>query len=150
MRVVIQRVDQASVSIAERVTARIGRGLLVFLAIEASDREEDIEWLSGKIARLRVFDDDQGVMNRSLEEAGGEILVVSQFTLFASTRKGNRPSHSRSAPGPVALPIYEAFLQRLAEDTGKRIQTGAFGARMAVELMNNGPVTILIDSKLRE
>jgi D-tyrosyl-tRNA(Tyr) deacylase len=122
----------------------------VLLAVEEADTPEDIEWLSGKIVRLRIFDDEQGVMNRSVQEAGGDILLVSQFTLFASTRKGNRPSYSRSAPPEKAIPLYEAFKARLAQDLGKPIQTGEFGADMAVSLVNDGPVTIIIDSKLRE
>lgn len=150
MRAVIQRVASASVSIAGQVRSSIGKGLLVLLAVEEADTPEDIEWLSGKIVRLRIFDDEQGVMNRSVQEAGGDILLVSQFTLFASTRKGNRPSYSRSAPPEKAIPLYEAFKARLAQDLGKPIQTGEFGADMAVSLVNDGPVTIIIDSKLRE
>ena len=118
--------------------------------MEAADASEDIEWLSGKIVRLRIFPDEHGVMNRSVQEAGGGILVVSQFTLFASTHKGNRPSYSRSAPPPIAIPLYEAFVQRLSADLGKPVPTGEFGADMEVELLNDGPVTIIIDSKIRE
>jgi len=138
------------VSIAGQVRSSIGTGLLVLLAVDEADTPEDIEWLSGKIVRLRIFDDEQGVMNRSVQEAGGDILLVSQFTLFASTRKGNRPSYSRSAPPQKAVPLYEAFKARLAQDLGNPIQTGEFGADMAVSLVNDGPVTIIIDSKLRE
>lgn len=150
MRSVIQRVTRASVTIQGTVKGRIGKGLLVLLAVEPGDGPEDIEWLSGKIARLRIFPDDNGVMNRSVVEAGGEILVISQFTLFASTKKGNRPSYSRSAPPEIAIPLYEAFLQKLAADLGKPIQTGEFGADMQVDLLNDGPVTVIIDSKLKE
>lgn len=137
-------------TIAGQVRGAIGRGLLVLLAVEEADTADDIEWLSGKIARLRVFNDAQGVMNLGVTEVGGEILVVSQFTLFASTRKGNRPSYSRSARPEVAIPLYEAFVKRLGEHTGKPVQTGEFGADMLVSLANDGPVTIIIDSKLRE
>ena len=150
MRVVIQRVSRASVSIQNAVKSRIDKGLLVLLAVEEADGSEDIEWLSGKIARLRIFPDDQGVMNRSVLETGGEVLVVSQFTLYASTRKGNRPSYSRSAGPDRAVPLYEAFVQRLSGDLGKPVATGEFGADMQVELINDGPVTIMIDSKVRE
>ncbi len=150
MRAVIQRVSRAGVTIQNMVKGRIEKGLLVLLAVEATDNSEDIEWLSGKITRLRIFPDDQGVMNRSVLEAGGEVLLVSQFTLFASTRKGNRPSYSRSAPPPIAIPLYEAFIQKLSTDLGKPIQTGEFGADMQVDLINDGPVTIIIDSKMRE
>ncbi len=120
------------------------------LAIEEVDTIEDIEWLSGKIARLRIFADENGVMNRSVQEAGGDILLISQFTLYASTKKGNRPSYSRSAGPEIAVPFYEQFIKRLTQDLGKPIQTGEFGADMAVDLINDGPVTIIIDSKLRE
>ena len=150
MRTVVQRVTHASVTIQGVVKGRIGKGLLVLLAVESADGPEDIEWLSGKIARLRIFPDENGVMNRSVAEAGGEILVISQFTLFASTKKGNRPSYSRSAPPEIAIPLYEAFIQKLTADFGKPIQTGEFGADMQVDLLNDGPVTIVIDSKLRE
>jgi D-tyrosyl-tRNA(Tyr) deacylase len=150
MRAVIQRVSRAGVTIQGLVKAGIDAGLLVLLAIEEADGPEDIEWLSGKIIRLRIFPDDGGVMNRSVLESGGEILLVSQFTLFASTRKGNRPSYSRSANPQIAVPLYEAFIQRLTADFGKPVQTGKFGADMQVDLVNDGPVTIIIDSKLRE
>ena len=150
MRAVIQRVSRASVTIAGREHAAIGSGLLVLLAVEDADGEEDIEWLSGKIARLRVFPDDTGLMNRSVVEAGGSVLVVSQFTLFASTRKGNRPSFTRSARPEVAIPRYEALVRRLAGDLGKPVLTGEFGATMEVALVNDGPVTVIIDTKLRE
>ena len=150
MRVVVQRVSQAGVKIASTTTATIQSGLLVLLAIEESDTEEDIEWLSGKIVRLRVFNDEQGLMNRSVQETGGGILLVSQFTLFASTRKGNRPSFSRSARPEVAIPLYEQFIRRLTEEFGRSIQTGEFGADMKVSLTNDGPVSIIINSKSRE
>jgi D-tyrosyl-tRNA(Tyr) deacylase len=150
MRAVIQRVTRANVTIQNTVKGKIGRGLLVLVAVEETDGPEDIEWLSGKIVRLRIFADDGGLMNRSVQEVGGEILLISQFTLFASTKKGNRPSYTRSAPPPIAIPIYEAFIQKLTADLGKPIQTGEFGADMQVELLNDGPVTIMIDSKLRE
>ena len=123
---------------------------MVLLAVEPADTQEDIEWLSGKIVRLRIFDDENGVMNRSVREAGGEILVVSQFTLFASTKKGNRPSYSRSASPEIAVPLYEKFVSHLAQELGRPVQTGTFGAHMRVSLTNDGPVTIIIDSKLRE
>ncbi len=150
MRAVIQRVNEASVRIDEQVKCAIGSGLLVLVAMEETDAAEDIEWLSGKIVRLRIFDDENGVMNRSVQEVHGEILVVSQFTLFASTRKGNRPSYSRSAPPAVAIPLYEALVSRLGENLGKPVKTGQFGAHMVVSLSNDGPVTIIIDSKLKE
>jgi len=150
MRAVIQRVSEARVSIAGVVKGAIQRGLAVLLAVEEADTVEDIEWLSGKIVRLRVFDDDSGVMNRSVQEAQGGILLVSQFTLFASTKKGNRPSYSRSARPEIAVPLYQQFIARLAHDLGKPIETGEFGAQMLVSLTNDGPVTIIIDSKARE
>ncbi len=150
MRAVVQRVSQASVTIAGEVRAAIPRGLVVLVAVEEADAPEDLEWLSGKIARLRVFDDDQGVMNRSVQEVGGEVLVISQFTLFASTKKGNRPSYSRAAGPEVAIPLYEAFVRRLGAELGKPVKTGEFGAEMQVSLINDGPVTILFDTKGRE
>lgn len=150
MRVVIQRVSEAKVTIDERIKGAIAAGLLVLVAVEETDTAEDIEWLSGKIVRLRIFNDENDVMNRSVLESGGGILLVSQFTLFASTHKGNRPSYSRSAKPEIAIPLYEQFAARLAQDFGKPIQTGEFGADMQVSLVNDGPVTIIIDSKLRE
>jgi D-tyrosyl-tRNA(Tyr) deacylase len=150
MRAVIQRVSQASVTINGQTRGVIQRGLLVLLGIEDADTAEDVEWLSGKIVRLRVFADEQGVMNRSVQDVQGDILVVSQFTLFASTKKGNRPSYSRAARPEIAIPLYQAFLTRLGQDLGKPIQTGEFGAMMQVALTNDGPVTILIDSRSRE
>ncbi len=150
MRAVIQRVSEASVTIGDSVKGAIKNGLLLLLAVEEADSEEDIQWLSGKIVRLRIFDDQNGVMNRSVQEAQGEVLVVSQFTLFASTRKGNRPSYSRSAGPPIAAPLYQRFLGRIAQDLGKPVQSGEFGAHMLVRLINDGPVTIILDSKRRE
>ena len=150
MRAVLQRVSSASVTIAGTEKARIVTGLLVLVAVEDADTTEDIEWLAGKIVRLRVFSDEQGFMNRSVQEVNGELLVVSQFTLFASTKKGNRPSYLRSARPEVAVPLYEQFLARLAAELGRSIQSGEFGADMQVALVNDGPVTILIDSQARE
>jgi D-tyrosyl-tRNA(Tyr) deacylase len=150
MRAVIQRVAASSVVIAGALKAAIGPGLLVLLAVEESDTGADIEWLSGKIVRLRIFNDEKGLMNRCVREVGGGILVVSQFTLLASTKKGNRPSFSRSARPETAVPLYEQFLRRLAEDFGQPVAAGEFGADMKVSLVNDGPVTIIIDSKERE
>ena len=150
MRAVVQRVSEARVAIEGQITASIGNGLLVLLAVEDLDNSQDIEWLSGKIVRLRVFGDENGQMNRSVQEVGGEIIVVSQFTLFASTKKGNRPSFIRASRPEVAIPLYEQFIGRLSLDLGRSVQSGRFGAEMMVSLTNAGPVTILIDSKLRE
>ena len=150
MRAVIQRVSTASVTIAGAVKSGIGAGLLVLLAVEDADTDEDIEWLAGKIVRLRIFSDEAGLMNRSVQDIGGEILVVSQFTLFASTKKGNRPSYLRSARPEIAVPRYEQFVAKLAAELGKPVHTGEFGADMQVALVNDGPVTILVDSKARE
>lgn len=150
MRAVIQRVSEASVIIAGTVRGAIQHGLVVLLAIEDTDTAEDIEWLCGKMVRLRIFDDENGVMNRSVQEVQGGILLISQFTLFASTKKGNRPSYSRSARPEVAVPLYEQFIARLTQELGRPIQTGEFGAHMLVSLTNDGPVTIHIDSKARE
>ena len=150
MRAVIQRVSEARVVIGDAARGQIGRGLLVLVAVEDADTEADLEWLSGKIARLRIFNDAAGVMNLSVAEIGGEVLVVSQFTLFASTRKGNRPSYVRSAKPEVAIPLYEKFVARLAQDLGRPVQTGEFGARMTVSLVNDGPVTLIVDSKQKE
>jgi D-aminoacyl-tRNA deacylase len=147
---VIQRVSSASVTIEGAVKSSINAGLLVLVAFENADTPEDNEWLAGKMARLRIFNDEHGMMNRSVQEAGGEILVVSQFTLFASTRKGNRPSYIRSARPEIAVPLYEAFVKRLEQELGRTVKTGEFGADMKVALVNDGPVTIIIDSKLRE
>jgi D-tyrosyl-tRNA(Tyr) deacylase len=150
MRAVIQRVSEAQVIIEKKIISRIGPGLLVFLGIEEADGREDIEWLSGKIVRLRIFNDDNGVMNRSVSEVSGEIMVVSQFTLHASTKKGNRPSYIRSAKPETAIPLYENFLEQIGKDSGKPVSAGVFGAMMEVSLVNDGPVTILIDTKNRE
>jgi len=147
MRAVIQRVTKADVAIGGNIKGAIQAGLVVLLAIEAADVSEDIEWLTGKIVRLRIFDDDHGVMNRSVQDVQGNILLISQFTLFASTKKGNRPSYSRSASPDIAVPLYNQFIARLEQDLGKPIQTGEFGADMLVSLSNDGPVTIIIDSK---
>ena len=150
MRAVIQRVSEASVSIGGQIKASINRGLVILLAVEDADNAEDIEWLSGKIVRMRIFNDAEGVMNLSVQDVGGDILLVSQFTLFASTKKGNRPSYSRSSKPEIAVPLYEQFIERLAQDLGKPVQTGEFGADMLVRIANDGPVTIVIDSKDRE
>ena len=150
MRAVVQRVSQASVTIDQAETASIGQGLLVLVGIEESDADEDVEWLAGKIARLRVFNDANGVMNLSVQEIRGELLVVSQFTLHASTRKGNRPSYIRAARPEIAVPMYEKFLSALERETALPVQRGKFGADMKVALVNDGPVTIWMDSKTRD
>ncbi|MCX6235272.1 MAG: D-aminoacyl-tRNA deacylase [Bacteroidetes bacterium] len=150
MRAVIQRVTEAHVEVNGEVTGRISNGLLVLLGIEESDNEEDIEWLAGKIVRLRIFADHQGVMNIPITETGGDILLVSQFTLHASTKKGNRPSYIRSAKPEIAIPLYEKVKQRIEELLGSQVQTGIFGAYMKVHLVNDGPVTIWMDTKSRE
>ncbi len=150
VRVVIQRVSQASVTIQGKIKSRIGRGLLVLIGIEESDNETDSEWLCNKIVQLRVFDDSNGVMNLSLLDTGGEILAVSQFTLHAKTKKGNRPSYIRAAPPEIAIPLYNSFIARISGLLGKEIGTGEFGAMMQVELTNDGPVTIIIDTKEKE
>jgi D-aminoacyl-tRNA deacylase len=149
MRAVIQRVSEGVVRIDGQVHAAIGPGLLVLVGIEEADGGEDIEWLSGKIVRLRIFNDDQGLMNRSVQESAGQILVVSQFTLFASTKKGNRPSYTGAARPEIAIPLYGQFLHRLTADLGQAVPSGVFGADMKVSLTNDGPVTILLDSKNR-
>lgn len=150
MRVVIQRVTECEVRIDGESVGRIGRGMMILLGIEAADTQEDIDWLCGKIARLRIFDDADGVMNIDITQAGGDVLVVSQFTLYASTRKGNRPSYIRSAPEPISRPMYEKFLATLEQTLGRPVAHGRFGADMKVALINDGPVTICIDSKNRE
>ena len=150
MRVVIQRVSNAVVRIDQQVSGSIGQGLVVLLGIEDADSQEDIDWLSGKIINLRVFNDTEGVMNLALRETNGGLLLVSQFTLHASTKKGNRPSYIRAAKPLVAIPLYEQMIHRLQADLGKTIQTGVFGADMQLELVNDGPVTIIIDSKQKE
>jgi D-tyrosyl-tRNA(Tyr) deacylase len=150
MRTVIQRVSEASVTIDGAMRSSIQAGLLILLGIEDEDNTEDIEWLCNKIANLRIFNDDQGVMNRSVIEINGELLVVSQFTLHASTKKGNRPSYLRASKPDIAIPLYEAFVQRLAIIAQRPVQTGEFGADMKVRLLNDGPVTILMDTKNKE
>lgn len=150
MRVVIQRVSEASVKIDGRISGMIGNGLMILLGIEENDSEEDIEWLCGKITRLRVFNDEQKVMNLDVAGVDGDVLVVSQFTLHASTRKGNRPSYIRAARPEIAIPLYEAFKFKLSEMLGKPVQSGEFGAMMQIHLVNDGPVTIIMDSKVRE
>jgi D-tyrosyl-tRNA(Tyr) deacylase len=150
MRVVIQRVSQASVTIHGKVKSSIGLGLLVLLGIEDVDTQEDVEWLSSKIINLRIFNDADGVMNVSVKDAGGEIILVSQFTLHASTKKGNRPSYIKAARPEIAIPLYEKMIVQLQTDLGKSIQTGEFGADMKVSLLNDGPVTIIMDSKNKE
>ena len=150
MRVVIQRVTKASVTINGLVNGAIQKGLLVFVGIEEEDNMEDISWLSNKIINLRIFDDDQGVMNLSLKDIGGNILLISQFTLHATTKKGNRPGYSKAARPELAIPLYQAFTKQLQNDLEKEIATGEFGADMKVELLNDGPVTIVMDTKNKE
>jgi D-tyrosyl-tRNA(Tyr) deacylase len=150
MRIVIQRVSKASVRCTDFGENSIRAGMLVLLGIEESDNEEDVEWLCGKISRLRIFGDEKGVMNLSVMEIEGEILVISQFTLHAGTRKGNRPSYIRAARPEKAIPLYESFISRLQSATGLKVSSGWFGADMQVELINDGPVTIIMDSKNRE
>ncbi|MCB0606067.1 MAG: D-tyrosyl-tRNA(Tyr) deacylase [Lewinellaceae bacterium] len=150
MRAVIQRVSHASVTIDGAVKSRIGPGLLILVGIEDADTREDLEWLSRKIVNLRIFNDEDGVMNKSVQEAGGDILVVSQFTLHASTKKGNRPSYLKASKPDIAIPLYRQFVAALGLESGKPIQTGEFGADMKVELLNDGPVTIIMDTKQKE
>lgn len=150
MRVVIQRVTSAGVTIGQHLHSSIGNGLLVFAGIEDADNKDDIAWLSNKIINLRIFDDADNVPNISLKETGGDILLVSQFTLHAATKKGNRPSYIKASKPEVAIPIYEQFIVQLESDLGKKICTGVFGADMKVSLTNDGPVTILIDTKNKE
>jgi D-tyrosyl-tRNA(Tyr) deacylase len=150
MKVVIQRVSKAAVSIDSVIKSAIKTGLLIFVGIEDADNEEDIKWLSNKIVNLRIFDDEHQVPNLSVKEVGGEMLVVSQFTLHASTRKGNRPSYLKASKSEIAIPLYQKFINQLEKDFGKEIATGEFGADMKVELINDGPVTILMDTKNRE
>jgi len=149
MRAVIQRVSSASVSISGKIKSGIGTGLLVLLGIENADTREDIDWLSGKIARLRIFNDENNVMNLSVKDVDGDAIVVSQFTLHAGTKKGNRPSYIHAAGPEVAIPLYEKFVKSLESQLGKPVGTGEFGAMMDVELVNSGPVTIIIDTKNR-
>jgi D-tyrosyl-tRNA(Tyr) deacylase len=150
MRAVIQRVNRASVTIDGAIRSAIGTGLLVLIGIEDADTRDDLEWLSTKIVNLRIFNDNEGVMNVAILDNGGDILLVSQFTLFAATKKGNRPSYIRASKPAVAIPLYEDLITRLGADLGKPVSTGEFGADMKVELENDGPVTILIDTKARE
>src|SRR5690606_13279685 len=147
MRVVIQRVLEASVTIDNSINSNIGPGLMIILGIVEEDSMEDISWLCGKISRLRIFNDEKGVMNRSLLEVDGEVIVVSQFTLHASTKKGNRPSYIKAARPEIAIPLYEEFVKTLEKELGKPVGTGEFGADMKVALVNDGPVTIIIDSR---
>ena len=150
MRLVIQRVTGASVAVNGESVSEIGKGLLILVGVETGDTEADVEWLVGKTVGLRIFDDENGVMNRSVEDVGGEILAVSQFTLTASTRKGNRPSYIRAAGHDLAVPLYESFCRLVGERLGRPVGQGIFGADMKVALINDGPVTIIIDSRLRE
>lgn len=150
MKAVIQRVSSTSVIIDTKIVANIEKGLLVLLGIEEADTKEDIDWLSAKIANLRIFADDKGVMNLSLKETEGDMIIVSQFTLHAATKKGNRPSYIKAAKPEVAIPLYEAFIQQMENELGKKVQTGQFGADMKVALINDGPVTIIIDTKNKE
>lgn len=150
MRIVIQRVQRCSVTVGGKTIGEIGKGLAILLGIEEADTQEDIDWLCGKISRLRIFDDENGVMNLDIQQAGGRAIVISQFTLFASTKKGNRPSYIRSAGEPIARPMYEKFLATLSAVLGTEVEHGEFGADMKVSLVNDGPVTICIDTKNKE
>ena len=150
MRIVLQRVEEASVEIGIKINGSIGKGFLILLGIEEEDKEEDIDWLIQKICKLRIFEDDSGKMNLSIQDIKGEILVVSQFTLFASTKKGNRPSFIKAAKPEIAVPLYDSFLSKIKKESGLKIDSGEFGADMKVSLCNDGPVTIWIDSKNRE
>ena len=150
MRVVIQRVSKASVKIDEQTKAKINSGMLIFLGVEDADTYEDIDWLTGKIARLRIFPDENDIMNLSVKDVDGEVLVVSQFTLHASTKKGNGPSYIKASKPDFAIPMYEKFIKKLEEELGKSVQSGEFGAMMDVSLINSGPVTIVVDSKRKE
>jgi D-tyrosyl-tRNA(Tyr) deacylase len=150
MRVVIQRVSEASVKVEENIIGMIGVGLLIFAGIEDADNDEDIKWISNKIVHIRIFNDENGIMNRSIKDVNGDILLVSQFTLHASTKKGNRPSYIKASKSEIAIPMYEKLVNQLQQDLQKTIQTGVFGADMKVQLINNGPVTIMIDSKNKE
>ncbi|WP_140486034.1 D-aminoacyl-tRNA deacylase [Flavobacterium sp. GSA192] len=150
MRVVIQRVSSASVTIDNKIVAEINKGLLVLVGIEDADTQEDIDWLVAKIAKIRIFGDENNVMNLSVQDVDGDIIVVSQFTLHAGTKKGNRPSYIKASKPEIAIPLYENFVRKLESEIGKKVQTGEFGADMKVALLNDGPVTIWIDSKNRE
>jgi len=150
MRLVIQRVTEASVQVEGEIVGAIQNGLMILVGIEDADTQEDIEWLAGKAAQLRIFDDAEGVMNLSVKDVQGDILLISQFTLHASTKKGNRPSYINASKPPIAIPLYKAMIQQLEKEMGKTIQTGRFGADMKVRLLNNGPVTIVMDSKNKD
>ncbi|MEG0917162.1 MAG: D-aminoacyl-tRNA deacylase [Myroides sp.] len=150
MKAVIQRVSQASVTISNEKVADIGLGLLILVGIENTDTTEDIDWLTAKISQLRIFNDENEVMNKSVQDVNGDIIVVSQFTLHASTKKGNRPSYLKASKPDVAIPLYEAFVTSMEKSIGKKVQTGQFGADMKVSLLNDGPVTIIIDTKNKE
>lgn len=150
MRIVLQRVSEASVTVEATVTGAIGQGLLILVGIEDADTDEDIQWLSNKIVNLRIFNDAAGVMNLGIKEVDGDILLVSQFTLHANTKKGNRPSYIKASKPAIAIPMYEKMIRQLETDLGKKIQTGIFGADMKIRLLNDGPVTIIIDSKNKE
>lgn len=150
MKIVLQRVSSASVTIEKKIVAEIQKGLVILIGIETADLQEDIDWLVGKITKIRIFEDESQVMNLSVKDIDGEIIVVSQFTLHAATKKGNRPSYIKAAKPDVAVPLYESFVQQLEKELAKKIQMGIFGADMKVSLVNDGPVTIIIDSKNRE
>lgn len=150
MRAIVQRVSEASVTIEGVRVADISAGLLVLVGIEDADNQEDIDWLCAKIVKLRIFSDDEGLMNRAIEDVNGDIIIVSQFTLHAATKKGNRPSYIKAARPDVAIPLYENFIKQMEKELGKKVQTGRFGADMKVALLNDGPVTIFIDTKNRE
>lgn len=150
MIIVLQRTSEASVKINQEIVGEIEAGLVILLGIEAADGQEDIDWLSRKICNLRVFDDEYGIMNKSILDVDGDILVISQFTLHASTKKGNRPSYIKAAKPDIAIPLYDNFIEKLEEELGKKVETGEFGADMQVSLTNDGPVTIVIDSKNRQ
>ncbi|MDX5420672.1 MAG: D-tyrosyl-tRNA(Tyr) deacylase [Hymenobacteraceae bacterium] len=150
MRIVIQRVTQASVEIEKEIKGQIGHGLLLLAGFCADDTEEDLKWMASKVAQLRIFGDEEGKMNLSVQDINGDILVISQFTLFASTRKGNRPSYTNAAPPAVSIPLYERFVALLEQALGKKVQTGEFGADMKVSLLNDGPVTIVMDTKQKD
>ena len=150
MRVVVQRVKEAAVTVDRKITGKIANGLLVLAGFEPTDGDDDLDWVASKIVRLRIFSDDAGVMNRSVLEAEGEILAVSQFTLYASVKKGNRPSWSRAARGDISEPLFGRFVEKLSKEMGKDVPTGVFGADMEISLINDGPVTLIIDSKFQE
>jgi len=150
MRVVIQRVREASVTVDGKIYGKIGHGMMILAGFEDADSLDDLDWMAAKIVRMRLFPDDAGVMNRSVREAGGEILAVSQFTLYASVKKGNRPSWSRAAPGDISQPMFQSFVAKLAQEFGRQVSTGVFGADMQVGLVNDGPVTVFVDSRSPE